>query len=211
MEFQFDDEKYEMVYEYLRKHNIGIGEPVDAEENLTAEERNYLQMYLEELSALDTVTDGQKEAFFLQAMAGENNAQESLIRIFLPQVVDVAKLYTGQGAYLEDLIGEGNVALTIGVRMLGAFQNAGEAEGALVKMIMDAMEEYIEENAEADKKEKRVADKVNKVADAAKELAEAYGRKVTAEELAQESRLSVKSIEEAVRLSGGKIEDLADE
>lgn len=211
LEFQFDDEKYEMVYEYLRKHNIGIGEPVDAEENLTAEERNYLQMYLEELSALDTVTDGQKEAFFLQAMAGENNAQESLIRIFLPQVVDVAKLYTGQGAYLEDLIGEGNVALTIGVRMLGAFQNAGEAEGALVKMIMDAMEEYIEENAEADKKEKRVADKVNKVADAAKELAEAYGRKVTAEELAQESRLSVKSIEEAVRLSGGKIEDLADE
>lgn len=211
LEFQFDDEKYEMVYEYLRKHNIGIGEPVDTEENLTAEERDYLQMYLEELSELDTVTDGQKEAFFLQAMAGENNAQESLLRIFLPQVVDVAKLYTGQGAYLEDLIGEGNVALTMGVRMLGAFQDALEAEGALIKMIMDAMEEYIAENAEADKKEKRVADKVNKVADAAKELAEAYGRKVTAEELAQESRLSVKSIEEAVRLSGGKIEDLADE
>lgn len=207
-EFDFDKEKLDMVYDYLKKHNIGVGEPVDAEENLTGEEKDYLQMYLEELSALETVTDGQKEAFLLQAMAGEEAAQERLISIFLPEVVDVAKIYTGQGVYLEDLIGEGNVALTMGVKMLGAFNDAKEAEGALIKMMMDAMEEYIAENAEADKKDKHMADKVNKVADAARELAEDYGRKVTVEELAAESKLSVKAIKEAIRLSGGKIEDL---
>lgn len=210
-EFHFDKEKLDMVYDYLKKHNIGVGEPVDAEENLTGEEKDYLQMYLEELSALETVTDGQKEAFLLQAMAGEEAAQERLISIFLPEVVDVAKIYTGQGVFLEDLIGEGNVALTMGVKMLGAFGDAKEAEGALIKMMMDAMEEYIAENAEADKKDKHMADKVNKVADAARELAEDYGRKVTAEELAAESKLSVKAIKEAIRLSGGKIEDLEDE
>lgn len=209
-EFNFDKEKLDMVYDYLKKHNIGVGVPVDAEENLSNEERDYLQMYLEDLVTLETVSDGEKEAVILQAMAGETQAQERLITIFLPQVVDVAKLYTGQGVCIEDLIGEGNVALTIGVTLLGAFSNAKEAEGALMKMMMDAMEDYIAENAETEKKDNRMADKVNKVADAARELAEDYGRKVTAEELAAETKLSVKAIKEAIRLSGGKIEDLED-
>lgn len=209
-EFNFDKEKLDMVYDYLKKHNIGVGVPVDAEENLSNEERDYLQMYLEDLAALETVSEGEKEAIIIQAMAGESQAQERLITIFLPKVVDVAKLYTGQGVYIEDLIGEGNVALTIGVTMLGAFLNAKEAEGALMKMMMDAMEEYIAENAEAEKKDNRMADKVNKVADAARELSEDYGRKVTPEELAAETKLSLKSILEAQKLSGGTIEDLED-
>ena len=78
----------------------------------------------------------------------------------------------------------------------------------LGKMIMDAMEEYIAENAEETKKDKRIADKVNKVADAARELAEELHRKVTIEEVMEESGLSRKVIEDAVRMSGGKIEDL---
>ncbi len=209
-EFNFDKEKLDMVYDYLKKHNIGVGVPVDAEENLSSEEQDYLQMYLEDLAALETVSEGEKEAIIIQAMAGETQAQERLITIFLPKVVDVAKLYTGQGVYIEDLIGEGNVALTIGVTMLGAFLNAKEAEGALMKMMMDAMEEYIAENAEAEKKDNRMADKVNKVADAARELSEDYGRKVTPEELAAETKLSLKSILEAQKLSGGTIEDLED-
>ena len=207
-EFGFDKEKLDMVYDYLKKHNIGVGEPVDAEENLTGEEKDYLQMYLEELSALEKVTDGQKEAFLLQAMAGEEAAQERLIGIFLPQVVDVAKIYTGQGVYLEDLIGEGNVALTMGVKMLGAFNDAKEAEGALIKMMMDAMEDYIQENADNEKQDNRMADKVNKVADKARELAEDLHRKVTVDELVAETGMSKKSILDALRMSGYKIEDI---
>ena len=79
------------------------------------------------------------------------------------------------------------------------------------KMIMDAMEDYIAENAEEDKKDKRVADKVNKVADAARELAESFGRAVTVAELSAESGMSEKAIREAMRISGGKIEDLEKE
>ncbi|MGN1147747.1 MAG: RNA polymerase sigma factor region1.1 domain-containing protein [Lachnospiraceae bacterium] len=207
-DFGLEKEKLEMVYDYLRKHNIGVGEPVDTEEYLTDEERNFLQMYLDEIAALEVVSDGEKEAITLSAMAGDAQAQERLITLYLPQVVDVAKLYAGQGVYLEDLIGEGNVAVAMGVKMLGALEHASEAEGMLGKMMMDAMEEYISENAEEGKKDRHIADKVNKVADAAKELAEEYGRKVTPEELAAESSLSLKAIQDAVRISGGKIEDL---
>lgn len=210
-EFSLDDEQLTLVYDYLKKHNIGIGEPVAEEEYLTGEEKNYLDMYLEELAAIEPVSKGEMEAITLSAMAGDAAAQERLLTLYLPRVVDVAKLYAGQGVYLEDLIGEGNVALAIGVKMLGALENAVEAEGALGKMMMDAMEDYIAENAEEGKKDKRVADKVNKVADAARELAESYGRAVTVAELSAESGMSEKAIREAMRISGGKIEDLEKE
>ena len=83
-----------------------------------------------------------------------------------------------------------------------------EVVGMLGKMIMDAMEEYIAEHAENSKIDKRVEDKVNKVADKARELAEELQRKVTIEELMEETGMSRKLIEDAVRMSGFKIEDI---
>ena len=203
-----DKDQMAMVYDYLHQQKIGIGEPVDLDEYLADEEKDYLDTYLEELKALPELTQGEREAVTLSAMSGDTDAQHRLTESFLPEVVQIAKLYAGQGVYLEDLIGEGNVALSIGVTMLGALEHASEAQGMLGKMIMDAMEEYIAENAEETKKDKRIADKVNKVADAARELAEELHRKVTIEEVMEESGLSRKVIEDAVRMSGGKIEDL---
>ncbi len=203
-----DREQLALVYDFLEKHKIGIGEPVNADDYLTEEEKNYLEVYLEELKELEQVSSGQAEAITLSAMAGDTAAQAKLTEIYLTQVVDLAKLYSGQGVAIEDLIGEGNVALAMGVSMLGCLENASEAQGMLGKMIMDAMEEFIAENAEESKKDKRVETKVNKVAEAAKSLASDLGRKVTVSELAEETGMSRKSIEDAMRISGFKIEDL---
>ncbi len=203
-----DKEQMALVYDFLEKHKIGIGEPVNVDDYLTDEEKNYLEVYLEELKELEPVSEGQAQAITLSAMAGDTTAQHKLTEIYLSQVVDLAKLYSGQGVAIEDLIGEGNVALAMGVSMLGCLENATEAQGMLGKMIMDAMEDYISENAEESKKDKRVEEKVNKVAEAAKALADDLGRKVTMEELAQESGMSLKSIQDAMRISGFKIEDL---
>lgn len=81
----------------------------------------------------------------------------------------------------------------------------------LGRMIMDAMEEYIAENAEEARKDKKILDKVNKVAKAADELYEELHRKVTIEEVMQESGMSRRSIEDAIRMSGNKIESLSGE
>lgn len=203
-------EQMDMVYDYLHQHKIGIGQPVDLEDYLADEEKDYLDAYLEELRALPKLSDGELEAVTLSAMAGDADAQSRLTECYLPDVVEIAKLYAGQGVYLEDLVGEGNVAVALGVTMLGALEHASEAQGMIGKMIMDAMEGYIAQNAEEVKKDKRIADKVNKVADAARELSEELHRKVTVEEVMAESGLSRKAIEDAVRMSGGRIEDLAD-
>lgn len=205
---ELNDEQFEQIYDYLKKHKVSFGEPVDVDEYLTDEEKDYLGEYLNELEALEKVTSGEKEAITLSAMAGDLDAQAKLIEVYLPYVVDVAKLYSGQGVLLEDLIGEGNVALTMGVTMLGCLDNAAEAQGMIGKILMDAMEEYISMNAEDEKVDKRIEAKVNKVAEAAAELAKDLGRKVTPQELADETKMSLKAIEDAMRLSGYKIEDL---
>ena len=70
-----------MVYDYLKKHNVGIGEPADPTDYLEEEELNYLEMYLQDLAALPEYTEAQKEAYTLSAMAGDLNAQKTLMEI----------------------------------------------------------------------------------------------------------------------------------
>jgi RNA polymerase primary sigma factor len=210
-ELKLSEEQMQLVYDYLVKHKVGIGQPVNPDDYLTEEERDYLQDYLDEVAQLPAYTKGQIEAYTISAMAGDLDAQSRMIEIYLKDVAEIAKLYAGQGVYLEDLIGEGNVALSFGVGMLGSLERPDEAQGMLAKMIMDAMEEYIEENVENGKADQKVTDRVNKVADEARNLAEELGRKVTVQELAGETGLSEKRIREAMRMSGFKIEDLADE
>ena len=202
------EEQFRMVYDYLKQHKIGIGEPVNPDDYLSEEEADYLDAYLEQLKEFPEVSDGEKEAITLSAMAGDTDAQNRLIQIFLPQVAEIAKLYAGQGVFLEDLIGEGNIALTVGVTMLGALEHAAEAQGMLGKMIMDAMEDFIAEDAAEARKDRQLADKVNLVADKAYELADDLHRKVTVEELMQETGMSRKSILDAIRISGDKIESI---
>ncbi len=199
-------EQIELVLDYLIKHKIGIGEPVDADLYLTEEDKNYLEVYLDEIAALEPFTDGEKEAFTMSAMAGNREAQSKLIEIYIPQVVDVAKLYAGQGVFLEDLIGEGNLAVAMGVAQLGCLEHPSEAEGMLGKLMMDAMEDLIAANVAAEDLDKKIVEKVNAVSDKAKELAESLQRKVTVQELAEETGMLSDEISEAVRMSGENIE-----
>ena len=80
----------------------------------------------------------------------------------------MARLYTGQGVPLEDLIGEGNLALAMGVSMLGALEHAGEAQGMLGRMMMDAMEDLIQEQQTAEKADRKMTERINRVLEAAR-------------------------------------------
>ena len=205
-EIEITKEQLEPVYSYLKSKNIGIGEPADLEATLSVEDKNYLNEYLETIQELPKLTDGEKRAYAMSAMAGDGEGKLQIINCFLSQVVDIAKLYSGQGVLLEDLIGEGNVALTAGVEMLGCLEEPGEVDGMLGKMIMDAMEDYIVENTEARKADLQVVERVNYISDQAKELAESLQRKISIEELSEETGIKPEEIQEAIKYSGNKIE-----
>ena len=207
-ELALNDSQLQMVFDYLISHKVGIDSPADPEDYLTEQEKNYLQDYLDQIGGLPELTPGELEALTLNAMAGEEGAAGKLTEAYLRETADIAKLYTGQGVSLEDLIGEGNLALASGMRLLGGLKNPEEAQGMLVRRIMDAMEACIRERAASEKTDRKIADKVNQVADKARELAEALHRKVTPEELKAESGLSLKEIQDAMRMSGFQIEDI---
>ena len=205
-ELDLSGEQLQMVFDYLLKHKIGIGQPMDPDEFLTDEEKDYLQEYLDEVAELPTYTDGEKLAFAMSAMAGEADAQQRLIEIHLADVAEIAKLYAGQGVLLEDLVGEGNLALSFGVTMLGSLEKPDEVEGMLGKMIMDAMEEYISDDTDSHQTGEKVLDKVNLVNDKSKEMAEELMRKVTVAELAQEMQMDEEEIRDAIKLSANHME-----
>lgn len=207
-ELELSKEQIQMVFDYLKSHKIGINEPVDPDDMLTEEDRNILEEYTDELSNLETISPDQKRAFTMSAMAGDNEAKEKLVTAYLPQVVEIAKLYSSQGVMVEDLIGEGNLALAEGMGMLGALEEPDEVEGMLIKLIMDAMEGIIKDTLDESETDEKIASRVNEVADEAARLAKEYGRKVTVKELLDETKLSRKKIMDAIKLSAKNIEDI---
>lgn len=205
-EIELDSEQKSLVEEYLKAQKIGIGEPVDLDEYMTDEDRHYINLYLEELEELPKLTDGEKEAYLIQAMAGDFDSRQKLIEGFLPQVVDIAKLYVGQGVPLEDLIGEGNVALTVIVDMLGSMESPKEAEELIVSQIMEAMESFIEEDFALKQEFNEWAEKANFVLDKAQSLSEELLRKVTVEEVSKETGLDIDFILDVCEITSGAIE-----
>lgn len=209
-ELSLEESQLELVYDYLEKHHIGVDKEAAGGEDLTAEDADYLQEYLELLQNIPELPGGEREALFLSAMAGDLSSQKRLTEVFLPKVPEMARIYAGQGIYLEDLIGQGNMALSEGVALLGAAENAQDAEGMLAWFIMDSMEKLIVEGAENRNADKKLEDKVNHIAELARQLAEDLRRKVTIKELAEETGISAEEIRDMYRLSGYVIEDLED-
>ena len=211
-ELALSGEQLELVYDYLKKHKVGIGEPVDLDEYLSDEEMDYLEEYKKKLDLLEPISEGEKEAITLSAMAGEKDAQQKLIAVYLPQVLEISKLYAGQGVLMEDLIGEANLALTQAVRGLGCVEAQeniyDEVSGFLGKAMMDAMETLINEEADEKNADQQMADKVNRVADVAQELYDDLKRKVSPEEICANSELTLEEVSEAMRLSGNLIDTI---
>lgn len=210
-ELSLSDEQRKLVEDYLAANNIGIDVPLETEERLSEEEHNYLEDYRQMVEAMEQPQQGELEATEIRAMAGEAQAQRQLAEWMLPKVVDIAKLYAGQGVYMEDLIGAGNEALVRATKLLAPLEGPEEVEGALAERIMHAMEDLVAENLDELSADQQAADMANKVLDKANELSELLRRKVTVEELAAEGEVTEEEIREAIRVSGNKIEAISQE
>ena len=115
---ELDDAKKKYLEDYLKSQHIGIGEAIDPDSYMTGEDINLLEMYMESLDETVRLSDSKKRVMMMDALNGDKEAKNALISHYLPDVVDTAKLYTGQGVNIMDLIGEGNVALAIAMQSL---------------------------------------------------------------------------------------------
>lgn len=194
----------QLVYDYLKQSGIGINEPLALAQDGPAgasSAEGYLQFYLEELEDIVRVDESTKTVLLRDALRGDRTAKEKVINAYLPVVLDIAKLYAGQGVDMEDLIGEGNVALTAAVGSLECVETAKEADELIGRLVMNAMEAYVGiENEEEQMMEQVLADTA-KVLEKARQMAEDLLRKVTVEELSGESGISKEEILQAARIA----------
>ena len=203
-----DRSQLEQVEGHPKAHKIVVGTQAGDVDALPEVERDFLTSYMEMLDNIPELSDSVLEALKISAMAGEHSAQKELSEQMLRDVVDIARLYAGQGVSIEELIGAGNEALVTGVRLLGHLDSPQDVDGEIGRRIMDSMEDLIAAMLDDNAMDRKMEDMVNLVADKAHELAEELGRKVTPMELAGEGDVTAEQIMEAVRLTGGKIEDL---
>lgn len=207
---ELTDEQKSLLCDYLKQSGIGINAPIDSKEAASREEtsdgentksQDYLQMYLEELHEEDIIDESMKTLLLREALHGDKRSKEKLIHAYLPTVVDIARLYVGQGADMADLIGEGNVALAVAVDQLECVDTPEDADALIAKMIMNSMEEFIGlENDEEQLMEQILTDTA-RVLEQARRMAEELLRKVTVEELAKESGISEEDILTASKMA----------
>ena len=207
-DLELNEDQMTQVRDFLKTKGVGIGEALPIEEVISEEEMNHLRDYEEMLDAIEIPSESVMDALKLSAMAGERDAQKKLAEYSLKKVVDIARLYAGQGVYMEDLIGAGNEALMRGTALLGPLTSPEEVDGDLTRRIMDAMEDLISDNLLIKAQDAKIAENANLIADKAAELAETLGRKVTPQELAREGEVTMEQITEAIRATGRRIEDI---
>ena len=209
---ELDDSKMSLVRDYFASHRIGVDAPLDVPE-MDEEEQSYFHMFLEDIKELPKTDYDTKKLLIRQVLDfGENGTSAAanseaigkLTQAYLPMVVDVSRLYTGQGVILPDLISEANLALVMALNSLPAMLDNDTPEGAdlaISRYVMKALEEYVAEETDSEASAEKALNTVIAVTDKAKELSEEYMRKVTIDELAMATKLSRKKILEAIRIS----------
>lgn len=222
-EMQLTQEQLLLVCKYLAEEGVTIFEDeaayqvhareTSAGKSTPAKKRNRtpFDRYLEDLEELEEVSEEERLLRLGKVLLKKDLAQDVLPPLFLREIADVARLYEGQGVDIEDLVGEGNISLLIGTKMLDCCETAQEAEEFLMKMVMDGMETLIMEKSSDEKLDLRILEKVNELNEKAKELAETLERKVTIEEFAAELDTDIEELKETLRLAGDAIVYIAHE
>ncbi len=224
----YEDEKHkEILMAYFKSKNISIlapGQSVPDEEyeksvtegfSFDPGDKRYLDGYLEGLEKIDRLEDAEMTALVLRVMENDMEAKGLLLEQYLSKAADLAKTYAGQGMFMEDLIGEANLALTEAVMEIedhidtdGTVEELlRDVEGYLGTRMMDAIEYMINEERGLADADNEMADRINLVADSARELSEDLGRKVSIRELSENTSLSEEEIRTAIRILGKGIGD----
>ena len=197
-----DDQK-QLIYNFLYDARIGLDEPFDTDELMDEDDVDFLQMYIDELETVEKLTDKKKRELITDYTSGNRSLKDKLIESYLWDVVETAKLYSGSGVSIEDLIGEGNVALAVIAETLDMSSSAKELDEFITEGIMAAMEELLYEDNNEKSKNNSWAEDANDVFEKAKELAETLVRKVRIEELFEFGDFEREFVENVLQITGG--------
>ena len=158
---ELTEEHKELIYQYmLLPIEVQTAEPepeteVEEEEisqpeiSETEEEAtNYFQMYLDDLSEIQELSEEEMEAAYKKLLEGDASVIGVISESWLQTIAQMAIPYAEQGANIEDVIQEGNMGLLLKLtELIGAGDISG-MDAILEGSVAAAMMAYTEENLE---------------------------------------------------------------
>ncbi len=190
------EEQMELVYDYLLSQKIAVtgyvkrggtvreaGMEEEQALNLTEEDRQYLEGYIEEISMLQP-----------------QNEKEEKLQYYFPKVVKIAEELYSEEYLIEDLIQEGNVGLMLAIE-------TDMSETAVLENVRQSIQMFIEEHEETKSRDRKMIEKVTYLDECVKNLTEELKRKPTLDELASYMELTEDEVNDILRLTGEDEED----
>ena len=198
-----DDSQYKLIYDYLSINKIeikgftpsddnifddshgmnAISENIAKDENgQSQEETDFIKMYMDDMDALQTVSDVEQAALVNKLMAGDASASTPLVESKLKKVADIAKKYCGKGVTFGDLIQEGNLELMVAVSEYT--KECGDFNNYIDKRIEQGIRNVINSQINSDRIGQHLADKLNQLDNTTSKLSKELGRVPEISELA---------------------------
>lgn len=171
------------------------------EKEMTPEEKSFLAQYKKEIQALKLPDETEREGLCQKAIAGEPDAIGLLTQSYLPAIVKLAEEKWLYGLHIGDLIQEGSMAVFEAISELDK-SPAGEATSYIEEKLESAMEAFRQEHISTALEDSRIADKLNKLADAVEELSKDFGNEFSVEDLSAYTGFTVEEMKELVRIAG---------
>lgn len=225
-EDQLTPEQMELVFDYLMAQKVAVrgyiklggrdsestSESKEAEtiaDRLTQEEREYLEEYEADLTAIRGASEGEVELLAQKINEGDTLAKGRMTEIYLSKVVEIGKSMHHPELFLGDLVQEGNVSLMLALECLPDIRIVGivEVESYLETEIRQGIQLLIEEMTELKNRDKKMVERVLDLDECITKLTEDLGRKVTLDELALYTELSEDEILEILKLTGEDVEE----
>ncbi|MCR5737414.1 MAG: sigma-70 family RNA polymerase sigma factor [Eubacterium sp.] len=211
-ELTLDDNQYELIYSYLAANKItveGFEEtennafseaPVTPDESETSEsleipeetsplkesqeELSFIDMYLKELEAIPPADADEKATLLQKLSVGNQDVVNRLVELHLNLVAEAAQKKRGKGVTFGDLIQEGNMGL---IQAISEFHESEESFDAYLEKAIDAaLDQAISNQVSSDRIGQHLANKLNQLDKATKDLSEKLGRVPEISELAEE-------------------------
>ncbi|MEE0715439.1 MAG: sigma-70 family RNA polymerase sigma factor [Eubacterium sp.] len=198
-----DDSQYKLIYDYLSINKIeikgftpsddnifddshgmnAISENIAKDENgQSQEETDFIKMYMDDMDALQTVSDVEQATLVNKLIAGDASASTPLVESKLKKVADIAKKYCGKGVTFGDLIQEGNLELMVAVSEYT--KECGDFNNYIDKRIEQGIRNVINSQINSDRIGQHLADKLNQLDNTTSKLSKELGRVPEISELA---------------------------
>lgn len=166
---ELTEEHIELIWQYLQlppEMQTAEPEPEEkAEPEPTAEaqeeENIYFQMYLEDLDAIEEMSEQEMEAAYERLLGGDASVISDICESWLSSIAQLAVPFAEQGANLEDVIQEGNMGLLLKLNELCGAENVPAINAVLEGAVSAAMIAYTEEMTETQVEDLLVKEKTS--------------------------------------------------